>query len=158
MASLLSRTKGEVLAKKRTANIGKRLINKFQDERGSATVEFVSLALPLFIPLFIFLNSYSSISDGEASLRTLARESVRAFVLAPNDETAYRVAGEVIARGAEVLGFGDELESGELTYNVECKQSPCISPDNTIRIRMTLKLENGRTVRVQSMEYVSPWV
>lgn len=140
------------------AIFGIKLREKFQDERGSATVEFVSLALPLFIPLFIFLNSYSSISDGEASLRTLARESVRAFVLAPNDETANRVAGEVIGRGAEVLGFGDELASGALTYNFECKERPCISPDNTIRIHMYLKNGDGRIVEVQSLEYVSPWV
>ena len=133
-------------------------LSRIKDERGSASVEFVSLALPLFIPLFIFLNSYSSMSDGEASLRTLARESVRAFVLAPNDETAHRVASEVIARGAEVLGFGDELDSGALTYEIECKERPCIAPDNTIKVSMALKLENGRTVEVQSMEYVSPWV
>lgn len=134
------------------------LLSKIKDERGSASIEFISLALPLFIPLFIFLNSYSSISDGESSLRTLARESLRAFVLAPNDETAHRFAGEVIYKGAEVLGFGDELNSGKLTYQIECEDFPCISPDNTIRIRLLLKLENGRNVNVQSLEYVSPWV
>ena len=158
MASLLSKIKGEVAWKNRAVCFLTKIKEAGRDERGSATVEFVSLALPLFIPLFIFLNSYSSMSDGEASLRTLSRESVRAFVLAPDDETARRVTSEVIARGAAVLGFGNELESGALTYNIECKESPCISPDNTIRMHMYLKLENGRTIEVQSMEYVSPWV
>lgn len=134
------------------------LLSKIKDERGSASIEFISLALPLFIPLFIFLNSYSSMSDGEASLRSLARESVRAFVLAPNDETAHRVAGEVITKGAEVLGFGEELSSGALTYRIECEESPCISPDNTIRMKFSLALPNGRIVNVQALEYVSPWV
>lgn len=154
MESRLSKIKGKYAF----AQVIKPLTAALNDKRGSASVEFVSLALPLFIPLFIFLNSYSAISDGEASLRTLARESVRAFVLAPNDQTAFHVAEEVISKGAEVLGFGDELASGALTYNFECKERPCISPDNTIRIHMYLKNGDGRIVEVQSLEYVSPWV
>ena len=51
-----------------------------KNERGSASVEFVLLALPLFIPIFIFLNQFSQLSSQEMALQTLARESVRAFI------------------------------------------------------------------------------
>ena len=86
------------------------------DEEGSAVIEFIALALPLFIPLFIYLNQYASTSDAQASLRTLSREMARGFVTSENDEVANRVTFEIFSRGAEVLGLSDEITSGSLTY------------------------------------------
>jgi len=159
MASRLSKISAKrFLASQR----GSACISKFRtaifSQRGSASVEFVTLALPLFIPLFLFLNSYNVMSDGESSLRTLARESVRAFVLTPNDETGNRVVAEVIAKGASVLGYGDELASGALTYEISCDERPCISPDNKITMKFHLKVDEKRTINVSAIEYVSPWV
>ena len=67
-----------------------------REERGSASVEFVALAIPLFIPLFIYINSFASMSDGQDSLRTLAREAMRGFVTSSNDEIAFGVAHEFL--------------------------------------------------------------
>jgi len=123
-------------------------------EEGSAVLEFVTLALPLFIPLSIFLNQYSLQSDTESSLRTLSREMARAFVTSENDLIAERVTFEVFSKGAEILGFGENFTSGDLTYSFSCKERPCISPNNEIVI--TVKSEKaGR--RMSASEYVSPW-
>ena len=124
------------------------------DEEGSAIVEFVVLALPLFIPLFIYLNHYATSSDVQASLRTLSREMARGFVTSENDAVASRVTFEIFSKGAEVLGFSEELASGSLTYSYECKSSPCISPNN--EIVMTLRSINSKT-SISTIEYVSPW-
>jgi Flp pilus assembly protein TadG len=43
-------------------------------EKGSATVEFVALALPLFVPIIFFLHQFASVSGQEEVARTLARE------------------------------------------------------------------------------------
>ena len=123
-------------------------------EEGSAVLEFVALALPLFIPLFIFLNQYSLQSDTESSLKTLSREVARAFVTSENDEVADRVASEVFSKGATILGFQRDVESRNLTLTYRCKNQPCISPDNEIRISIHSKRAN-RTVA--AIEYVSPW-
>ena len=124
------------------------------DEEGSALLEFVALALPLFIPLFIYLNMYSHSSDSQASMKSLSREMARAFVTSENDEVANRVAYEVFIKGAEILGYNEEIASGEISYRIHCAQSPCISPRNviTISIRDT-KLNN----EISAVEYVSPW-
>jgi hypothetical protein len=124
------------------------------DEEGSAIVEFVILALPLFIPLFIYLNQYAVTSDAQGSLRTLSREMARGFVTSENDVVAERVTFEIFSKGAEVLGFSDELSSGSLTFSFECKINPCISPNNEIVI--TLKSTKSGT-SISTVEFVSPW-
>lgn len=131
-----------------------RFRNLVRDEEGSAVLEFVALALPLFIPLFIFLNQYSLQSDTESSLRTLSREMARAFVTSENDEVAGRVSAEVFAKGALILGFQADVESGDMNFIYTCKQQPCISPDNEIMISIHSKRAE-RTIT--AIEYVSPW-
>jgi Flp pilus assembly protein TadG len=54
------------------------LLRKLKDESGSAVLEFVALALPLFVPVIIFLSSFATASNDEFIVRTLARETVRA--------------------------------------------------------------------------------
>jgi hypothetical protein len=124
------------------------------DEEGSAVLEFVALALPLFIPLFLFLNQYASTSDAQSSLKTLSREMARAFVTSENDHVADQVAYEVFVKGANILGFGEEIGRGSLKYKYDCSNSPCISPDSEISVTLTDE-ESG--VEVTAVEYVSPW-
>jgi hypothetical protein len=130
------------------------ILNALFNESGSATVEFISLALPLFIPLFFYLHSFASISDSQANLHTLSREMARAFVTSENDEVADRVTYEVFVKGANVLGLGVEVGGGELIYRYSCSQSPCISPNNKITVTL---LDNKSGVEISTVEYVSPW-
>lgn len=131
------------------------VLSKFlKEEDGSAIVEFVALALPLFIPLFIFLNQYALQSDTESSLRTLSREMARAFVTSENDDVAENVTYEVFIKGGELLGFATEIASGQLTYSFECENSPCISPNNKIEI--TLHSRKAQR-EITALEYISPW-
>jgi hypothetical protein len=130
------------------------ILKKISCQKGGAIVEFVALALPLFIPIFIYLNQYGQISDSESSLRTLAREMSRAVVMSENDEIAQRVAAEVFIKGGAVLGLEKEIESGDIQYFLQCNDRPCIAPDNQIEVRIESKSLN-RTI--SAVEYVSPW-
>ena len=58
------------------------LLRKLKNESGSAVVEFVALALPLFVPVIIFLSQFAGLSNDEFMVRTLARETVRHTFLA----------------------------------------------------------------------------
>ena len=129
----------------------------FLEERGSASVEFVALAIPLFIPLFIFMNDFASVSDAQGSLRTLAREAARGFVTSPNDEVAYSVANEIVTKGGEILGYSNAVGNGELEMQISCSDRPCISPNSSIRIRLTRKEDGSPFVSASAIEYVSPW-
>ena len=121
------------------------------DQRGSASVEFSILAIPLFIPLFIFIGQFSNASDSQDSLRTLARESVRAFVSSSNDEIAYFVANQVIVKGGEVLG------QEKIEVQISCSASPCISPDAQVIVHLTSQDSRNSPFEVSAIEYVSPW-
>jgi choline kinase len=135
-------------------NLLSRLRKLVVGEEGSAVLEFVILALPLFIPLFIFLNQYSLQSDTESSLRTLSREMARAFVTSENDHVAERVTFEIFSKGAEILGFSDDLASEDLTYSFSCKEIPCISPNNEV----VITIQSMKAARhISAVEYVSPW-
>jgi hypothetical protein len=123
-------------------------------ERGGAIVEFIALALPLFLPLFIYLNQYGVISNTETSLRILAREVARGVVSSENDEVAFRVANEIFLKGGEALGFRDEISRGTLRLELNCKESPCISPENEIEVTI-FSSEINRDI--SAVEYVSPW-
>ena len=78
----------------------------------------------------------------------------RAFVTSENDQIAERVTYEVFVKGANILGYGDELRRNSLTYQFECSHSPCISPNTEILI--TVREEKSH-VEVKALEYVSPW-
>ena len=129
----------------------------FWCEKGSASVEFTALAIPLFLPIFLFLQQFAALSSEESIARTLARESVRAFVSSSSDSVARAVAGEIIRVGGAELGLTDlELDGISLTF--ECSDSPCLSPNARIRARVEIKSpKSGRTVVASAQEYVSPW-
>jgi len=131
-----------------------RLINCLRSDRGSATVEFVTLALPLFIPLFIYLGQYSLESNLEGGLKTLSREMARGIVTSENDSIAESVSYEIFFKAGSVLGFEEAINNGELQYKIQCRNQPCISPNNEVKV--TLTSVNMRHP-ISAVEYVSPW-
>jgi hypothetical protein len=133
------------------------LIKKLRDESGSAIVEFVVLAIPLFIPIFIYLNSFASVSGNESVVRVLAREGVRAYVASDNDYAGRAVSGQVISLIAKNLGLsGDEINS--LVVNYECSRLPCLSANSRIRLTISyLDAQSHRKIEASAQENISPW-
>ena len=133
------------------------MINKLRDESGSAIVEFVALAIPLFIPIFIYLNSFASVSGNEALIRVLAREGVRAYVASDSDYAGRAVSGQAVSLIAKNLGLSaNEIDS--LAVNYECSRLPCLSANS--RIKLTISYVDGqshRKIQASAQENISPW-
>ena len=129
------------------------------EERGSASVEFVVLALPLFIPILIFLGQFSSLSSHEMAMQTLASESLRAFVESNSDQSGGVLINEVINVGGGKLGLST-TEVKAINVNIECSKRPCHSPNGRVRITLTMdpSVNNGRQVIAAAQEYFSPWI
>jgi len=151
---LLHRIKGEDVR----PGLGIWLLRRIKDESGSAVLEFVALALPLFVPVIIFLSQFATSSNDEFIVRTLARETVRAYILSSNDSVAAYNAQKTMEIGARELGL-DPKRLGDLNFAVDCAGIFCISPENKVEVTITLQSKDGNRVSsATARESVSPWV
>lgn len=137
------------------------MINKLKhfwvSNKGSASIEFVSLAVPLFIPVIFFLHQFASVSSEEQIARTLAREGVRAFVNSSGNDAAVIAMNAVIGKAGKELGLSQN-DFSRMAVGLECSTSPCYTPNAkiivTIHFGATKEL---RAVTASAQEYISPW-
>ena len=132
--------------------------NAVQREKGSASVEFVLLALPLFIPILIFLGQFSAISSHEMVLQTLTRESLRSYIESNNDKSGEALIRQVIEVGGKNLGLSQQ-EIRAINVEMKCSKSPCHQPNGRVRITLSMdpSVSHGRIIEAAAQEYFSPW-
>jgi len=144
--------------KRRLIKVIPRLFYAFKSETGSATVEFVALAIPLFIPIFIYLNHFSSVSANEEIARSMAREILRVYVISENDDAAKDLSGKASQLLARQWHLTDS-EVASLRTRMDCSRFPCLTADG--RIKLTISYtdeETGRLVTASAQEHLSPWL
>lgn len=130
----------------------------FSREDGGAIVEFVALAIPLFIPIFIYLNSFSSVSANEKIAQSMAREVLRVYVISESDGAGQELSG----RAAQLLARQWKLTQSELATlrtAMDCSHFPCLTANG--RIKLTLSFideETKRKVSASAQEHLSPWL
>lgn len=146
-----------VRVKRSTSSISKFLCS-LKSDAGSATVEFVALAIPLFIPIFIYLNHFSAVSVNEEIARSMAREILRVYVVSENESAARDLSGkatQMLARQWHLT----ESEIDSLRTQMDCTRFPCLTADG--RIKLTISFtdeETGRKVSASAQEHLSPWL
>ncbi len=129
-----------------------------KEDKGSAIVEFVALAIPLFIPIFIYLNNFASVSGNEAIVRVLAREGLRAYVASDSDHAGREVSAQALTVIAQQLGL-TAREIQTLTAKYECTNNPCLSSNGRIRLTISyIDEQSHRTIAASAQEHVSPWM
>jgi Flp pilus assembly protein TadG len=106
-------------------------------DTGSAIVEFVILAIPLLIPIIMYLNVVHESSTINSDLHNLARQSARAFI-SSNDESfeGVRLQNLLAIFKSKILiphGISDTP-----TLQVECSATPCLTPNARVRVTATL--------------------
>ena len=134
------------------------LRQKFQSDSGSAIVEFVALAIPLFIPIFIFLNQFSSISGNEEIARAMAREVLRVYVISENDSAAEEhstIASLLLAKQWNL----SDTEIASLRRSLECSSNPCLSANGRIKLTVAFVDDaTGRSISASAQEHLTPWL
>lgn len=137
-----------------------------RDERGSASVELVVFAIPLFVPLILLASHLTVVSASKVEIAHLARTSLRAFATAENTTLGHARIREVLdlsTGSASTASHGSSTssvmpdgamsantsdvdadrsgnrgqESEKYSYLIECKKVPCIQPLN--RLKLTLR-------------------
>ena len=95
------------------------------------------LALPLLIPLTIYLGAVHSNSNVNSALRNLARQSARAFITSPSESfEAARLQSVLVQFESRILVPNGINEIPVL--NVECSATPCLTPDGRVKVIATL--------------------
>lgn len=120
----------------------KRMKSLLREDRGSATVEVVIFALPLFIPLIMLASHVTGLSASKIESSHLARTALRAFVSAPSTTLGHARVQQILqistagySTNWSVGSAGDgSVHAGRYAYRVECRNLPCIQPMNRVRL------------------------
>jgi hypothetical protein len=112
----------------------------FMDERGSATTEFVLLALPLFLPALLFFLSLSNSANSEMEASFLARQAVNAFVGGKNDLEAH-MRVDALLKEFQKNEMAEKSNEGIIKYSIRCSDFPCITRGG--EVELTLQIEDS---------------
>lgn len=130
---------------------------KFIEDSGSAVLEFISLGIPLFLPLSIFLTSINHDGTIQSQARNLARQAVRIYVSGPSQEiSAERISYLKSIVQKEIF---DEIEPGlEIEISITCDSSNCLTPNSRVRSDISI-FDHGHhlLVRSNAFETVDQW-
>jgi hypothetical protein len=131
---------------------------RLNSDSGSAIVEFVALAIPLFIPIFIYLNHFSSVSVNEEIARSMAREVLRVYVISEDEFAARNLSGQAMNLLARQWKLTDP-EVASMRTHMDCTHTPCLSANGRIKLTISFTDEQtGRVVSASAQEHLSPWL
>jgi Flp pilus assembly protein TadG len=131
---------------------------RLKSDSGSAIVEFVALAIPLFIPIFIYLNHFSSVSVNEEIARSMAREVLRVYVISQDESAARNLSSQATNLLARQWKLTDS-EVASLQTQMDCSRTPCLSANGRIKLTISFTDEQtGRVVSASAQEHLSPWL
>ena len=106
-----------------------------RDERGTAVVEFVVLAVLMLIPLVYLVMMLARVQAGSFAVSQAAREAGRAYVTAQNGEDA---AGR--AQAAARVAFLDHAFEDSGRLSIACDGTPCLRPDGQVQTTTTVRV------------------
>jgi len=127
------------------------------DESGSAIIEFIILALPLFVPMAIYLTSVNQSSNIQYEARIFSREVARVYVTT-NDEAdvAPRIA-ELTQSYAERIFLPAKIDINP-DVNITCSEQPCLTPGTRIKVDVTLRSNDGKSsAHSSATQIVDSW-
>lgn len=108
---------------------------RVRDERGSAVVEFVALAVLMLIPLVYLVMMLARVQAGSYAVSQAAREAGRAFVTAPSAAVA-----PARAEAAARVAFLDHAMEDHGRLTVACDGSPCLRPEGQVETTATVRV------------------
>ena len=108
-----------------------------RDERGTALIEFIWLGLLLLVPLVYILLAAFDVQRASYAVSAASRAAGRAFVLAPDQTSAFTRA-EAAARVA-LADQGVGVERSTLVVSCAPEPSRCLSPGSVITVSVTVQ-------------------
>ncbi len=109
----------------------------FRSDNGSAVVEFTVLAIPLLIPIVMYLGVIHDNSTITNDLHNLARQSARAFITSPSEGNEEARLQSVLNVFVEKI-FRPNGIAEIPTLSVLCSATPCLTPNAKVEVTASL--------------------
>lgn len=100
--------------------------------RGSASVEFVVVAVSVFLPLIALTVTVSEIQSAQFATAGVARQGVRAFALSPNPA----VGGQRISEISQLVSEDFGVDATH-TWTLACSANQCLTRGGLVRLTVT---------------------
>jgi Flp pilus assembly protein TadG len=128
-----------------------------KEQSGSAIIEFIVYALPLFVPLVIYLTSVNQTSQIQYEARNFARQLARAYVTSPSQNFAeFRISAvtTVFAKSS----FPQNRIDPNPIIEISCTLYPCMSPNGKVIVKVLLKsITTGQSASATAVQTVDSW-
>jgi len=134
-----------------------RLLIFSKEEEGSAIVEFVIFALPLFIPLVIYLTSVNQSAQIQYEARNFARQIARAYVTSPSQEFA-NARVEAVTEAFSKSTFASNKVDLPPKIEIHCSLNPCLTPNGKVEVKVSIASTNsGKSASAIAIQTVDAW-
>jgi Flp pilus assembly protein TadG len=110
-------------------------------DSGSAIIEFVLLAVPLLIPMIMYLGMIHENSVINSDLHNLARQGARAFITSSDDIDEGARMQAIVQLFTEKV-FVPHGISQVPAISVECSSTPCLSANSRVKVTASLHVVN----------------
>ncbi len=112
------------------------ITSRFANERGSASLEFITIGLILLVPFVYLVLTMAAIQGAAFAVEGAARQSVRVFVQAGNEREAAERAERAIRFALADAG----LDALEPRVAVTCSPKPeaCLTRRGTVTISVAV--------------------
>lgn len=115
-----------------------RRLRERRDEAGTALIEFIWLGLLLLVPLVYILLTVFDAQRGAFGASSASRAAGRAFVLAPDQHTAFDRAEHAAMAALEDQGIDDD---GDVSVVIDCDPEPdeCLTAGSMITVEVVVQ-------------------
>lgn len=106
------------------------------DERGNASLEFITAGIVLLLPMVYLVLVLASIQGGSLAAESAARQAARVYVQAPTDAQATAEAQNAAAFALADYG----IDTSGLAMAIGCEPQPrrCLTRRGTVTVDVTV--------------------
>jgi len=116
-----------------------QLSNKFASERGSASLEFITVGLVMLVPLVYLVLTMSSIQAGALAAEGAARQAARVFVQAQTLEQANAAASSAVQFALDNHG----VDASDAAVTITCAPDPgdCLARKGFVTVQVAIAVD-----------------
>ncbi len=147
--------------KTRCKNIGmqscKNLLGLAKSEQGSATLEFILLGIPVFVPIALYLVAIGGNSSINFEARNFSRQIARAYITGTDQNNAEMRVDTVVEEFRNDI-FSQQSVDVSPAVSISCSRNPCLTPGGKVEATVSLsKTGVGVIARASTVETVDQW-